>query len=328
MKKYLLFFAVLWFLPMTAAADYTFEDSNTFSIARAVKLGRDRSYSNAGNSTVDSRNTGSELSEAPQAKSCDVNCSTCDTKTGKCSKCKTGRYLYDNMCMVCPANATCNGTDTFSCAAQYRKNTRECTANCTGVSCKSGYTATSTASGCCCELTSCPSGQRLSGTTCVSNCSGVSCKSGYKAVSTAAGCCCEVDRPVCAAGQIYNTTIKKCVAAVCPMGCLDSCVNGCGSCQSGRYLNYNDGYCPTCSSAIANCKTCTSSSSGAKCTACNTGYTLSGGSCVVSVTQQPMQCDGVNAVPLICPNGMTRTSRGCCPAGATASQACLQCAVR
>lgn len=142
--------------------------------------------------------------------------------------------------------------------------------------CDSSCTTCDNATGKC---LGCPSGKRPNANRCVDNCYNVVCKSGYTTVNTAEGCCCEAES-ICGNGQIYNTTIGKCVDAVCPVGCLDDCSKGCGSCESGRYLNYSNGYCPTCSSAIANCATCTSSAAGPVCTSCESGYTLKDGQCV------------------------------------------------
>ncbi|MBQ8347546.1 MAG: hypothetical protein IJY17_08105, partial [Alphaproteobacteria bacterium] len=138
------------------------------------------------------------------------------------------------------------------------------TGNCN--SCAEGYYLKNGKCGSCPANATCSNGETFickdyyykSGDSCQAICSGVSCKSGYKTAAATDSCCCEKDNG-CSALQVYNTTIKKCVDAVCPVGCLDSCINGCGSCESGRYLNYSNGYCPLCSSAIANCETCTSS---------------------------------------------------------------------
>ena len=191
-----------------------------------------------------------------------------------------------------------NGTPhTFTCLVD----------SCQSVTCKSGYTTEESSNGCCCVRTSCDSGQRLVNGECVDNCSGVSCISGYKAVSKSDSCCCESS---CSSGQIYNTTIKKCVDAVCPQGCLNDCLNGCNSCESGRYLDYSTGYCPTCSSAVANCATCsskTTSGGGATCTKCSSGYYLSSGSCVACPTNAT--CSGTGTIT--CNSGYTLNGSSC-----------------
>ena len=266
MKKYLLLLAGLMILAPNGPAN-----------AKAVKLGRGNAYSVAADTSL---NTGAGSTKVDTEKKCDSSCSTCDTTTGKCIGCPSGK----------------------------RPDGSRCVDSCYNIVCKSGYTTEVTSDGCCCVATSCPSGQRLENGKCVANCTGVTCKSGYTAVSNSTGCCCEEDTPTCTAGKIYNTTIKKCVDAVCPIGCLDDCSKGCGSCESGRYLNYSDGLCPTCSSAIANCATCSGSTGGVTCKTCKSGYTLSAGKCVkTAVIDQPVLVGN-------CPNGLQDCgSTGCCP---------------
>lgn len=197
------------------------------------------------------------------------------------------------------------------------------TGNCN--SCAEGYYLKNGKCGSCPANATCSNGETFickdyyykSGDSCQAICSGVSCKSGYKTAAATDSCCCEKDNG-CSALQVYNTTIKKCVDAVCPVGCLDSCINGCGSCESGRYLNYSNGYCPLCSSAIANCETCTSSALGPTCTACASGYSLSNGKCVAKTC--PSNCatcsDGVCTK---CSSGYYLSSGSCvsCPLNAT-----------
>ena len=192
--------------------------------------------------------------------------------------------------------------------------------------CDSSCTTCDNATGKC---LGCPSGKRPNANRCVDNCYNVVCKSGYTTVNTAEGCCCEAES-ICGNGQIYNTTIGKCVDAVCPVGCLDDCSKGCGSCESGRYLNYSNGYCPTCSSAIANCATCTSSAAGPVCTSCESGYTLKDGQCVkaecgdgqLKIGGKCVEC--INGANITCGSGAYssyyRISNGTCcklPTGCT-----------
>lgn len=171
----------------------------------------------------------------------------------------------DSHCADCnTSTGNCN-----SCADGYYLKNGKCVSCPSNATCSNGDTFI------------CKDYYYKSGDSCLAVCSGVTCKTGYKTAASADGCCCEKDNG-CSALQVYNTTIKKCVDAVCPVGCLDSCINGCGSCESGRYLNYSNGYCPLCSSAIANCETCTSSALGPTCTSCASGYTLSNGKCVAN----------------------------------------------
>lgn len=274
MKKlsFILALAALMPIGSSAQAETIFNTDQSFTVAKAVKLGRGNSYSVATDSTV---NTG-QGGQIETKKECSANCADCNTSTGKCNTCDSGYYLDNGKCVSCPSNASCSNGLSFTCNDYYYK----------------------------------------SGNSCVGICNGVTCKSGYKAVSKATSCCCESENQ-CGDFQVYNPTIQKCVDQVCPLGCADMCKNGCGSCESGRYLNYNDGMCPTCSSAIANCETCTSSASGVTCTSCASGYTLSSGKCVKQIT--------------VCALGQYKDSSGnCvnCPSGCascSSSAKCLTC---
>ncbi len=281
MKRYMLFLAGLMILAPYGEAD-----------AKAVKLGRGNSYSVAVDTSV---NTGANETEVRKGE--------CEADT----ECSEGKKCVSNKCVgVCDGNP-CIGTKCITDPAN--KHTHTCVDYCYNVTCKSGYTTEMnvTDKSCCCVRTSCDSGQRLVNGECVDNCSGVSCISGYKAVSKSDSCCCESS---CSSGQIYNTTIKKCVDAVCPQGCLNDCLNGCNSCESGRYLDYSTGYCPTCSSAVTNCATCTSkttSSGGATCTKCNSGYYLSNGSCVACPANAT--CNGTATIT--CNTGYNLSGTSC-----------------
>ena len=183
----------------------------------------------------------------------------------------------------------------------------------------------------------------------------------------------------------------------CPTGCADICKAGCSSCETGRYLDYDNGKCPLCSDKIANCAKCTSkagatSGTSVTCSACADGYELSGGKCVAScptgcsscsssstctgcdsgyflsngtcficpdnatcaggtasfvcktgyTKSEALKtcskrnftldisngCNGTNSVPTVCPNGTTRTSRGCCPPNATKDFQCYLCVTK
>ena len=94
MKRALIAFLLCCSVPiMTNAADiFNFNDS--FNLAKAVKLGRGSAYSV---STSSNLNTGTEKTEIAEKAECDANCSKCDTATGTCSGCKSGRYLSDNL---------------------------------------------------------------------------------------------------------------------------------------------------------------------------------------------------------------------------------------
>ena len=127
-----LFCSLLFFycaLAAPARAENTLLSNNGFVIAKAVKLGRKDVNQNTDWTNV---NTGkNEL-----IKNCNQNCENCDTSTGTCFSCKNGMFLNNNssnnVCMSCPANATCNGVS-LACKAGYYKNANSCSA------CPAGY---------------------------------------------------------------------------------------------------------------------------------------------------------------------------------------------
>ena len=165
MKKYLLMVFVLCCFSFPVSAAKIFSDTDGFIIAKAVKLGRGRAYSIDGTSTLNSGKT--ELS-----KNCDKNCADCNTDTGTCSACKSGYYLLNGSCKTCPANATCDGGNDYVCYSQYRKTSSGWLGICSGVTCKSGFTAVAHASSCCCEsdgeeTPACSAGTYISGSSCI-----------------------------------------------------------------------------------------------------------------------------------------------------------------
>ncbi len=272
--------------------------------AKAVKLGRGKTVSSGLSGKV-----GGKTSIGETEKKCDSSCATCDPKTG--------------LCLTCPANM--------------RLENGKCYNICSGVSCiSSNYTPNVTDKGCCCERITCPSGQRLSNGTCVNICSGVQCATGYNPVASGNQCCCESS---CGANKVYNPTIGKCVDMVCPSGCSSMCENGCSACETGHYLDYDNGKCPSCSDKIANCAKCTSkagmlSSSGGSvgtlvtCSACADGYTLENGVCVASCPSGCSSCSS-SSTCTGCDSGYWLSNGTCfsCPdnatcAGGTASFTC------
>ena len=93
-----------------ANATGIFNDSESFVVARAFKLGRGKAvsiYSNghlgsvdANKNTIDENGTKTENTfQIP----CDKNCASCDTKTGTCSACKSSFKLENNACTYVPS---------------------------------------------------------------------------------------------------------------------------------------------------------------------------------------------------------------------------------
>lgn len=148
MKKILFFLCFLCLTPMTASAESIFNDTDSFTLASARKIGRETSKGEASFSTI------GKASQSQMAIPCDANCSSCNTATGTCTLCKGSRYLNNNMCVVCPANASCKGTNSFDCSNGYYKSGTSC------ASCSSAITGcTKCTSGTYC--TACSSGYTL-----------------------------------------------------------------------------------------------------------------------------------------------------------------------
>ena len=108
---------------------------------------------------------------------------------------------------------------------------------------------------------SCPTGQYKHEGSCVSVCAAVTCRDGYHTVVNGNSCCCQENgggASTCDPGYVYHTIIKKCVPQKCVLNCANCHATDsyCLACNSGHYLNYNDGTCPACSTAIANCTSC------------------------------------------------------------------------
>ena len=146
MKKLAFIFAMLTFLPFIARAEIVLNETDAFTVAKAVKLGRGSSVGAYSSGTFGNSGSGAKL-----AKDCDKNCASCDTGTGTCSACKSGYYLTNNACSTCPANATCSNGIAFICNDKYYKSSDKCVGICTGVSCISGTSAKAENNSCCCS---------------------------------------------------------------------------------------------------------------------------------------------------------------------------------
>ena len=242
MHKIFLLFLFLT-LPVSADAADIFNNTDSFDIAKAVKLGRGKAYSVAADSGL---NTGTGKTEI--AKSCSSGCSDCNTSTGWCDACQS-RYAKDNAgkCHSCPSNCA-------SCLWEYG-NTVSCE------TCDSGYelaTNSSTGAGpfyCKKTETICLAGTYVSGTSCVD------CPDGtYSTGSNAASC------------QSCSTlTITESGSNI---SCGSSCTTTgeCTSCPYG-YYRPKTATVLTCNKCRTGCSACSDSSMGVYCTACESGYT-------------------------------------------------------
>ena len=247
MKQYLLLLAGLMILAPYGQAD-----------AKAVKLGRGNAYSVAADARL---NTGAGSAKVDTEKKCDSSCSSCDTTTGKCIGCPSGK----------------------------RPDGSRCVDSCYNVVCKSGYTTVNTAEGCCCkaDTPTCSAGYYLkkSGSDCekcptgCSLCSDSSmgvyctaCSSGYTMGSNSygLGTC---NKTSCPAGQYFNSGSNNCVA--CSSGTYSSggTATSCSSCNN-LFVGSNGSMKFTClsCSTTGTCLTCGYNGS-------SSGYKMSNGRC-------------------------------------------------
>lgn len=300
-KMFYIFILLCCMAPFNGHTEEFLQTKNSFLLVKAVKLGR---------SSVESNNIlSSTAGKNELLKKCDPNCSNCNKVTGECLACDSGRFLNDNLCLVCPKNASCSDGKTFKCVAGYYQNGKECTlcsagyysaagaTNCS--SCPAGTFSSAGSAGC----TNCPTGTFSSGSAaacinCPANCSSCNssglctvCKTGYFLNS---GSCSQ-----CPTNSICNATSFSCKAGYykdgnyctsCPKGTISSAgATYCSTCPAGTYASagtscvtcpagtYSRGAVTSCSSCSQNCTSCTSDT---QCTQCETGYTLQNGKCV------------------------------------------------
>lgn len=208
---------------------------------------------------------------------------------GHCYRCVPGEWLYGSGCQPCPANATCNNGQTYTCNSEYYTfgppGCEPCPANatCSGfnnVTCKSGYYRSdyNKCSPCPANATCpngyivCNNGYQLENSTCVKGCpdgcavcDGSTCVKCESDRFLYSNICfeCDANTMICDGGSLNGP--PSCLA--CPENAI--CVSpGTLSCNEGYYqLSYN-----LCSPCPTGCKTCSSSTS---CSACFDGYTLS-----------------------------------------------------
>lgn len=277
MKKYLLLLVGLLILAPDGPAE-----------AKAVKLGRGSAYSVAADAKI---NTGAGA-QMDTTKKCDSSCTTCDTTTGKCIGCPSGK----------------------------RPDAARCVDNCYNVTCKDGYTTKVTSDGCCCESTTptCTAGTYLSGSSCVN------CSAGTYSAAGASSC------TTCPAGTYSGMGASAC--AKCSAGTYSKAgSSGCLTCAAGTYSAAGASVCTTCragtysAAGASSCTTCpagTYSAAGAtSCTTCPTGYTSYAGSsgCTLCATGYTMientgKCVLLSLPVTSCPaNTQDCGSTGCCP---------------
>lgn len=129
--------------PFETTAQNFLNLSDSFMLAKAVKLGRGKTYSIVSATEID-------RSQINQDKSCCQQCANCDKKTGQCLACKQDYYLNNGQCVSCPQNASCDNGISFICQDNYYKVQETCAAICHQVVCKTGYKTSSQTNGCCC----------------------------------------------------------------------------------------------------------------------------------------------------------------------------------
>ena len=272
---------------------------------------------------------------------------------GHCYRCYPGEWLYGSGCQPCPANATCNNGQTYTCNSGYYTfgppGCEPCPANatCSGtstVTCKSGYyrSAYNKCSPCPANATCpngsivCNNGYQLENSTCVKGCpdgcavcNGSTCNKCESNKFLYSNICfdCDTSTMICNGGALtckngyYKYGPPDCYA--CPENA--TCISpGTLTCNKGYYQSsYNK-----CSPCSKNCTSCTSSGS---CTACAGGYILENGKCVCP--KNTIDRGGCYACPVfgICDGTSTFTCKDgyysfgyptcfACPVGATCNK--------
>lgn len=93
-KMFYIFILLCCMAPFNGHTEEFLQTKNSFLLVKAVKLGR---------SSVESNNIlSSTAGKNELLKKCDPNCSNCNKVTGECLACDSGRFLNDNLCLVCP----------------------------------------------------------------------------------------------------------------------------------------------------------------------------------------------------------------------------------
>ncbi len=305
--KYLFsfFLALCCTLTFSAGAEEMFNSENSFKLAKAVKLGRGKSYS---------VNAFAGLASGEIAKGCASPCSLCDEASGNCLECPAGYSLSAGTCHAAKscgdACADCDGTtgNCRTCNSGYYLENGICLAGC-----QDGYVMLDAE----CRKLGCPSGY----------------SDFYEYLQNGAVCTLSPGREVFSTGassygQCANCIIKSCPTATYRADQIQNCKTNkstgyysgpipcveCTLCNSGYYLFMNE--CHECINAVcdgtgvASCQSgyangglttegyvCTKTSS-CSCTASSTG-TYSGS----------LESDYKVSFPTLC----TRTPDGSCP---------------
>ncbi len=278
MKKY---FTILLFLccaiPLTVYAAEMLNTKNSFQLARAVKLGRGQ---------TNPAFLGSDFvpPEHYFVQQCADHCSSCNQENGVCSGCDSGYKLVSNKCIpiACSPGNYFNGSACSSCpAGQY----------------SAGGSVTS--------CTACPAGTYASGT---GNASCNTCSAGTYSAAGAAVC------TNCPTGCTACTGANACTACASGYHIKNGvCVGNCAdvTCASGANPVSGDKNCCCVAGNIANC----AAQNGTTCTKCNSGYYLSGNSCVSC----PSNATCTGTALFTCNSGYYKSGNGCvsCPANST-----------
>ena len=267
---------------------------------------------------------------------CPEPCSECDQAEDVCTKCQSGYYLVDGVCIECPEYATCDGgSKPFECTAPFLKTLDE-----SGCDCPAGYVL-NTDEGTC---TLCPAGKVCGGnnTTTPENCPlGSYCPEGtIEPTECDPGKYCPEGskEPLCYPGYVLSED-DQCEVAEKDSpnaGCLNGLVaDGAGSCYCPAGYGLVDGVCSVCtgntiSKANGQCVDCgagTANSTHTQC-ACSTNAHQISETDLTCSCNTPFALDNTNHT-CYCPAGYGLSGNTCSACtGNTISKAggyCVDC---
>ena len=293
MKKFLcMIFLLAWCIPASSQAEGFLNTDESFTLAKAAKVGRGKSSAVG---RLHSKNAGKvgESKVGKAEKKCVFGCQDCNLAAGTCSRCVPSRFMNDSKCSACPANAGCDGIN-FSCNTGYYVDGKACKSCASDIVVANGTCAACNNSSTCTRAT-CDRGYYTSGGSCksclpisVSNgkcvecssssiCTRASCNSGYYADG---GSCKSCSRISIENGQCTTCSSgTKCTSVVCNSGATESgsSMNGTlPSCVKCSSISVSNGSCSECTSAYHHSSytpVCSKAT-------CNSGYYANGGSCV------------------------------------------------